>query len=140
MTEGQVVEVAARSASFTFDLAKAAVVVVDMQNDFASPGGMFDRAGIDIACIQAIVPNVRRVLDAARAAQVPVVYVKMGFDPDLVDAGYPSAPTWLKHAPLHVGDDVTAPNGDPSRILIRDRHRRRPNTDVRRRGAVQDSI
>jgi len=91
-----------------------------MQNDFASPGGMFDRAGIDITCIQAIVPNVRAVLESARANELPIVYLKMGFRPDLVDAGYPSSPTWLKHTPLHVGDLVTAPNREPSRILVRD--------------------
>ena len=45
-----------------------ALVVVDMQNDFASRGGMFHRAGIDIAGIQAIVPRIATVLDGARAA------------------------------------------------------------------------
>ena len=44
----------------------------------------------------------------------------MGFSPDLDDAGFPSTPTWLKHAPFHVGDPVAAPNGEPSRILVRD--------------------
>ena len=27
---------------------------------------------------------------------------------------------WLKHVPLHAGADVEAPDGTPSRILIRD--------------------
>ncbi len=118
--EHQTVEVPARPTPFLLEPTKTAVVVVDMQNDFASPGGMFDRAGIDIACIQAIVPNVRAVLESTRANELPIVYLKMGFRPDLVDAGYPSSPTWLKHTPLHVGDPVTAPNGEPSRILVRD--------------------
>lgn len=112
--------VTARPAPFELDPSAAAVVVVDMQNDFAAPGGMFDRAGIDITGVQAIVPNVRAVLDAARASGVSVVYLKMGFRPDLADAGYPTSPTWLKHAVLDVGADVTAPGGEPSRILIRD--------------------
>ncbi len=119
-TEHHTVEVPARPAPCSLEPTKTAVVVVDMQNDFASPGGMFDRAGIDITCIQAIVPNVRAILESARANKLPVVYLKMGFHPDLVDAGYPSSPTWLKHAPLHVGDLVTAPNGEPSRVLVRD--------------------
>jgi ureidoacrylate peracid hydrolase len=99
---------------------KAAVVVVDMQNDFAAPGGMFARAGIDITGIQAIVPKVQAVLVAARAAGLTIVYLKMGFSPDLADAGYPSSPTWLKHLPLSAGGAVTAPDGEPSRILVRD--------------------
>ncbi len=126
MSEDRQVEVPATPVPFRFDPAATAVVVVDMQNDFASPGGMFDRAGIDVSGIRAIVPKVREVLDAARRAGLPVVYLKMGFDPDLVDAGHPTAPTWLKHEPLHVGEPVTAPNGEPSRILVRDCW----NTDV----------
>ena len=116
----QEIEVPARPAPFTFDLATTAVLIVDMQNDFAAPGGMFERAGIDISTVQAIVPNVRAVLEAARACGLAVVYLKMGFSPDLADAGFPSSPTWLKHVPLMVGDVVESPDGEASRILIRD--------------------
>ena len=118
--QARVVQVPARPAPFEFDPNRTAVLVVDMQNDFAAPGGMFDRANIDIAGVQSIVPNVRAVLDAARDAAILVVYLKMGFGPDLADAGYPTSPTWLKHVPLDVGAAVTSPNGTPSRILIRD--------------------
>lgn len=114
------INVPARPAPFQLDPSTTAVVVVDMQNDFASPGGMFDRAGLPIAGIQAIVPNARAVLDAARRRRIFVTYLKMAFLADLADSGYPTSPTWLKHAPFHVGEDVTAPNGEPSRILIRD--------------------
>ena len=117
---GTIVEVAARPQPFHLATATTAVVVVDMQNDFASAGGMFDRAGIDITGIRAIVPNVHAVLAAAREAAVRIVYLKMGFSPDLADAGYPSSPTWLKHLPLRAGDAVTSPDGEPSRILVRD--------------------
>jgi ureidoacrylate peracid hydrolase len=114
------IEIPARPARFELDPSATAVVVVDMQNDFASSGGMFERAGIDITGVQAIVPNVGAVLEAARAAGVFVVYLKMGFRPDLADAGYPTSPTWLKHVPLDVGAEVASPDGKPSRILIRD--------------------
>lgn len=73
-------EVPARPVPFELDPSATAVVVVDTQkNDLASPGGMFDRAGIDITGEQAIVPNVAAVLEAARSAGVFVVYLKMGF-------------------------------------------------------------
>jgi ureidoacrylate peracid hydrolase len=88
-------------------------------------GGMFDRAGIDVRCIQAIVAPTATVLDAARAEGMRVVYLKMGFLPDLTDCA-PSSPTWLKHAPFGVGDETVAPDGTPSRILIRDTW----NTDI----------
>ena len=48
LTMGALVEIAARPGPFMLDTASTAVIVVDMQNDFASPGGMFHRAGIDI--------------------------------------------------------------------------------------------
>jgi ureidoacrylate peracid hydrolase len=98
---------------------QTAVLVVDMQNDFASPGGMFDLAGIDISSVQAIVEPIATVLGAARAVGIPVFYLKMGFRPDLRDAGHPTSPTWLKHIPLRAGDEVTAPDGSRSRILVR---------------------
>jgi ureidoacrylate peracid hydrolase len=105
---------------------RTAVVVVDMQNDFASSGGMFDRAGIDVRDIQAIVAPTATLLDAARAAGILVVYLKMGFQPDLRDSGAPDSPTWLKHVRFQVGAEVVAPDGSPSRILIRDTW----NTDI----------
>lgn len=122
----RVVKVAARPSPVEISPDRTAVVVVDMQNDFASAGGMFDRAGIDIRGIQSIVGPTADVLDAARAEGLPVVYLKMGFLPDLSDAGAPDSPTWLKHVPLRAGAEVTAPDGTTSRILIRDTW----NTDI----------
>lgn len=113
-------------APFEFSPSSTAVLVVDVQNDFATPGGMFARAGIDISCIQAIVPNIRAIVDIAHERGLPVVFLKMAFQLDLSDSGYPASPTWLKHAPFGVGAEVTAPDGTPSRILIRDTW----NTDI----------
>jgi ureidoacrylate peracid hydrolase len=114
------VEIEARPRPRRFEIGSTAVVVVDMQNDFGSPGGMFDRAGIDIKPIQAIVDPIRRVLEAARGAGIPVIFLKMAFQPDLSDSSHPDGPTWLKHVPLDAGEPTTAPDGTPSRILIRD--------------------
>lgn len=119
-------EIAARPSPLPVRADGVAVVVIDMQNDFASPGGMFERAGIDVRDIQAIVAPTAALLDAARAAGVPVIYLKMGFRPDLSDTGAPSSPIWLKHLPFQVGADVVAPDGAPSRILIRETW----NTDI----------
>jgi ureidoacrylate peracid hydrolase len=119
-------EIAARPSPLSCSTDRMAVVVVDMQNDFASPGGMFARAGVDVRCIRAIVPPMAALLDAARAAGIVVVYLKMGFQPDLSDTGAPNSPTWVKHLPFDAGLEVTAPDGAPSRILVRDTW----NTDV----------
>jgi hypothetical protein len=69
-----------------------------MQNDFASPGGTFDRAGIPIDGIQAIVEPARGIIDA---------------------------PNRLKHQPLQIGERMQTPDGDPGQIgsHLRDRER-----------------
>jgi ureidoacrylate peracid hydrolase len=126
VTQPRTFEVVARPSSLSMRSDRTAVIVVDMQNDFASPGGMFERAGVDVRCIQAIVAPTAALLDTARAAGVPVIYLKMGFQPDLSDTGAPASPTWLKHLPFEVGAEVPAPDGTPSRILIRETW----NTDI----------
>jgi ureidoacrylate peracid hydrolase len=56
----QIVTFDAKPESIAIDPAKTAVIVVDMQNDFGSKGGMFDRAAIDISGIQrAVAPTAR---------------------------------------------------------------------------------
>jgi ureidoacrylate peracid hydrolase len=110
----------ARPEAMTIDPSRTAVIVVDMQNDFGVEGGMFARAGIDTSAIRSVIAPTARVLAAARESGIKVVYLKMGFRPDLSDAGMPNAPNWLKHVPLNVGETIVAPDGRESRILIRD--------------------
>jgi ureidoacrylate peracid hydrolase len=112
--------VEARPSAFPIDPARTAVIVVDMQNDFGSPGGSFDTAGVDISDIRAVVPPTRRVLEAARRNGIAVVYLKMAFKPDLSDAGAPDTPNWIKHLGLRAGAKSSAPDGSPSHFLIRD--------------------
>jgi len=42
----------ARPGPITIEPERTALLVIDMQNDFATKGGIFDRAGIDISQIQ----------------------------------------------------------------------------------------
>lgn len=120
------VTVEARPGPFDLDLRHAAVIVVDMQNDFGSAGGMFDRAGIDVAPIRAAVASTARVVDAGRRAGLPIVYLKMGFRPDLSDLGSDDATNRHRHVFMGVGEPVEAPDGSESRVLVRDTW----NTDI----------
>src|SRR6476646_11664363 len=61
-TAGPRITLEAKPAAIELDVGKTALVVVDMQNDFGSEGGMFHRAGIDISMIHAAVAPTRRVL------------------------------------------------------------------------------
>jgi ureidoacrylate peracid hydrolase len=110
----------ARPDPLTFEAAGTAVVVVDMQNDFGADGGMFDRAGIPISGIRSVVAPTARVLAAARAAGIQVVYLTMQFEPDLSDAGGPDSPNLAIHRRLGLGDPIQAPDGRGGRILVRD--------------------
>ena len=82
------------------DFAKAALVVVDMQNAFASKGGLLDLAGVDIAGADAVVQTIRGILAAARGSGVSVVYLQTGYKPDLSNGGGPSSPNPRKETAL----------------------------------------
>ena len=126
VARGRLIHLDAKPEAITFDTAKTAVIVVDMQNDFGSKGGMFDRAGIDISGIQKAVTPTAKVLAAARKAGLKIIYLKMGYKPDLSDLGAPNSVNRVRHLRLGVGEKVTAPDGKESRILIRDTW----NTDI----------
>jgi len=53
-----------------------ALLVIDMQNDFATKGGFFDKKKIDISMMEQAIPNQRRLLDAARSSGVFVVFTE----------------------------------------------------------------
>jgi len=110
----------ARPQAVSFDTSTTAVIVVDMQNDFGSKGGMMDRMGIDIVGIQKAVAPTAAVLDAARAADIKIIYLKMAFLPDLSDLGAADSVNRVGHLKAGVGQSVKAPDGSASRILIRD--------------------
>ncbi|HEV7689934.1 MAG TPA: cysteine hydrolase [Hyphomonadaceae bacterium] len=116
----------ARPGPVAIDPRSSAVIVVDMQNDFGSAGGMFGLAGINITGIQAAIAPTARVLVRARAAGIQVIYLKMGFHADLSDLGTPDSVNRTRHMRMNVGKTVQAPDGRASRILIRDTW----NTDI----------
>ena len=119
-TKNSIVTVAARPEPFTIDLRRAAVLVIDMQNDFCSPGGGFDCAGIPIEAVRSTIPFISNVLAAARKAGVQIAYLKMEHQPDLSDLGGPNHPQQIKHAFMSVGNRVVAPDGREGRVLVKD--------------------
>jgi ureidoacrylate peracid hydrolase len=73
-----------------------AVIVVDMQNAYASQGGYLDLAGFDIGGAAMVVEQCAKVVATARSAGLPIVYFQNGWDPDYVEAGGPGSPNWHK--------------------------------------------
>ena len=120
------VELDAEPDRIALDLARSAVIVVDMQNDFGSQGGIFDHAGIDISIIRRAIDPTRKVLAAARNAGIKIIYLKMGFRSDLSDLGAEDSPNRMRHLQFGVGQASVAPDSREGRFLIRDTW----NTDI----------
>ena len=91
-----------RPEEIEVDLAKSALVIVDMQNAFASKGGMLDLAGADLSDAPRVVRTIRSVLDAARAAAMTVVHLQVGYKPDLSNAGGPRSPNYHKETAMRL--------------------------------------
>jgi ureidoacrylate peracid hydrolase len=125
-TKSRVVRLDATPEPIAIETARTAVIVVDMQTDFGAKGGMFDRAGIDLSMIQRAIGPTARVLAVARKTGVKIVYLKMGFRPDLSDVGPSDPPNWMRHRLFGVGETILAPDGTESRMLLRDTW----NTDI----------
>ena len=52
VSAGRSMIIEAKPEPITVNCSETAVIVVDMQNDFCSKGGLFDRAGVNIAAVR----------------------------------------------------------------------------------------
>ena len=64
------------------DLARTALVVVDMQNDFIHQNGWFAGKGVDPEPLRAPAPAINRLSCFARAHEVPVIWLNWGVRAD----------------------------------------------------------
>jgi ureidoacrylate peracid hydrolase len=86
----------ARPEPVAFDPAATVLIVVDMQNAYASPGGYLDLAGFDVSGTGPVIGRILRAVTAARAAGIRILWFQNGWDPDYVEAGGPGSPNWHK--------------------------------------------
>ncbi len=106
------IEIAAEPQPISVELARTALLIIDMQRDFLEPGGFGETLGNDVTRLQAAVKPLQAVLAAARAAGLLVIHTREGHRPDLSDA--PPAKVERGSPSLRIG----AP-GPMGRILIR---------------------
>ena len=118
MNNTTVVTVNAKPEPLAIDIDRTAVLVIDMQNDFGTIGGMFERAGIDLSGIRATIDPTSRLLAAARSRKIPIIYIAEALSPDHSDVGPANSPHGRMAQRMGIGQSVTAPNGRPSRIHI----------------------
>jgi biuret amidohydrolase len=105
------VTIKAEPFSFPLKSGELALVVIDMQRDFAEPGGFGASLGNDVSRITRIVPDVKRLIEGFRAAGLPVIHTMECHRPDLSDL--PPAKRGRGNPSLRIGDE-----GPMGRVLI----------------------
>jgi ureidoacrylate peracid hydrolase len=71
--------------------AKAALVVVDMQNDYCNAGGVYPRHGLNCFDMDSVVPATIAAVTTCKTRAIPVIYLRMAWNTDAsgfpIDAG-----------------------------------------------------
>ena len=86
----------ARPESLSFAPQQSALIVVDMQNAYASQGGYLDLAGFDVSATRPVIDNINTAVAAARAAGMLIIWFQNGWDDQYVEAGGPGSPNYHK--------------------------------------------
>src|SRR3954468_128168 len=81
------------------DPAVAALVIVDVQNDYCHDDGALAKAGRDVRAIRTIVPHLHRLLQEARAVGLPVIHVRMA------NTALTKSPAYREHRIRRSGTD-----------------------------------
>lgn len=95
------------------DLARTALLVIDMQRDFLEPEGYAAQAGLDIAPLAAAIVPVGKVLAAARQAGITIIHTREGHLPDLSDC-----PPYKLQRSRNAGAEIGS-RGPLGRLLVR---------------------
>lgn len=83
------------------DIERTALIIVDMQNAFCKKDGLFDVMGmLDEAKAKRVIEIDRKVIEASRRKGIKVIYLRMGYRPDLSNAGGPESPNYWKEGGL----------------------------------------
>ncbi len=104
-------EIAAQPFPFAFRPETTVLVVIDMQRDFAEPGGFGESLGNDVGRVQKIVPTVKKLIEGFRQAGLPVIHTMECHRPDLSDL--PPAKRDRGNPTIRIGDE-----GPMGRVLI----------------------
>lgn len=75
-------ELPAGTRTVAIDLARTAIIVVDMQNDFCHPDGWLAHAGVDVSPARQPIAPLSRLLPVLRRVDVPVIWLNWGNRPD----------------------------------------------------------
>jgi ureidoacrylate peracid hydrolase len=83
------------------DTKRTAIIVVDMQNTFCKKGGLFDFMGVlDEANVKRVIEADKKVIEASRHKGIKIIFLRMGYRPDLSNAGGAESPNYWKELGL----------------------------------------
>lgn len=114
----QAIQLATETKLLSFDLTKAALLIIDMQNDFCHADGWLAHIGIDVTPARRPIAPLQALLPPLRTAKVPVIWVNWGNRPDLLNI---SAAARYVYNPTGTGIGLGDPlpkNGAP--VLTKD--------------------
>lgn len=86
----------ARPEPIAFPPEQTALIVVDMQNAYATSGGYLDLAGFDVSTTRPVIDKINEAVKAARDAGIQIIWFQNGWDDQYVEAGGPGSPNWHK--------------------------------------------
>ncbi len=78
---------------------ETAIIVVDMQNAYATVGGYINIAGFDVSGAPSAIAQTKITLEAARKAGITVIFFQNGWDKEYVEAGTPDRRTGTSPMP-----------------------------------------
>lgn len=86
----------ARPEAIAFPPQQTALIVVDMQNAYATAGGYLDLAGFDVSATKPVIGKINIAVNAARAAGIQIIWFQNGWDDQYVEAGGAGSPNFHK--------------------------------------------
>lgn len=99
----KLVTIPARPEPIQIDLARTALLEIDMQNSGLKEGGQFMQHGWDRARVSAhyaVVEKHQQIIPACRKAGAKIIYIKMSYNKDYSNSGGPESPNWHKELAL----------------------------------------
>jgi nicotinamidase-related amidase len=104
--EPKPIALATETKTLRLDLAKTAILVIDMQNDFCHPDGWLAHIGVDVTPARAPINPLKTFLPQLRKVNVPIIWLNWGNRPDLLNIS-----AGLRHVYNSTGDAIGL--GDP---------------------------
>lgn len=92
----------AKPEAIAFNPHETAVIVVDMQNAYASKGGYLDLLRVDLSGIPAVIEAIKGAIAASRSVGMQIVFLQNGWSANLHEAGSPASPHWHKSNALRL--------------------------------------